>query len=569
MLLLVLSASLALKAHRTPLLSHKIFTGATVLTMDATLSVAEAVVTSGNRIVYVGDESTALSQRRWYSSVIDLHGKTLLPGLIDAHSHFLATGLSSVLVNLNATPVGKVDSLEQLYQVIKEAAADHPPGAWIVGFNYDNTRFPSASHPDRKALDEAAGGHPVYVRHHSGHMGVANSEALVQLLEFKDTSNASRNHSFRVNDLNSDSYSKQQLAELGRYPDGIELNGLLLEKMAPPLFRFLNDLSPVEYWRVFRRARQTYAQFGYTTVQEGSAGSIEAAVLSWLSTLGILPMRVNVWLSSDKLAKGESQQNLKPVKRKFFQSDTVKIIADGSPQGFTAHLSEPYFNDARSYGISLYSQVELARLIDRYQRAGFRVAAHANGDAAIENVINSVAMLQRPRSVADPEVILVHAQTIRPDQLSRLNALGISPSFFSSHSWYWGDWHRQQSLGEQRAAKISPTGSAARAGIDFTIHTDAPVTSPDPWQLLWITSERQTRSGFILGANERITREQAMQAMTLSAARQAGVENRLGSIEVGKLADLIIVSDNPLLVDDVRGIYVEETIVNGVSIFRR
>ena len=168
-----------------------------------------------------------------------------------------------------------------------------------------------------------------------------------------------------------------------------------------------------------------------------------------------------------------------------------------------------------------------------------------------------------------PGVILVHAQTIRPDQLERLRALDISPSFFSSHSWYWGDWHRTQTLGEQRALMISPTGSAGRLQLEFTIHTDAPVTSPDPWNLLWITTQRLTRSGVLLGATERISRTEGLKAMTINAARQAGVQHKLGSIAAGKLADLIVVSEDPLSVSDVRQLQVEESIVNGVSIYRR
>ncbi len=575
-LLLLVVLGVVLQWHRMPLLFHKIYIGATVLTMDVSTPVAQAVVTLGSRIVYVGDSAGALKHKRWYSSVIDLQGKTLMPGLFDAHSHFLATGLSSVLVDLNAAPAGTTDTLDQLYQRVAEAASERSAGEWIVGFNYDNTRFPSASHPDRLMLDQVAGDNPVYVRHHSGHMGVANSLALKQLLKFK--SGILQNRQLQLSDLDPEVYPADHLSSLGLLPGGDQLSGLLQEKMAPPLSRFLSDLSPLMYWRVFQQARDTYLRYGYTTVQEGSAGRQESKVLLWLAESGVLPLRVNVWLSADKLAQRASTQVVNPVQKSFFQSSTVKIIADGSPQGATAFLSQPYFNNADSRGISLRNQQQLAALIDKYWRDGFSVAVHANGDAAIEDTINAVQSLRgaqgtlsagsRVKNTSNLPVILVHAQTIRPDQLARLAALGISPSFFSSHSWYWGDWHRQQTLGERRAALISPTGSAAELQLDFTIHSDAPVTSPNPWHLLWITTNRLTRSGVLLGADERISRHDGLKAMTINAAKQARLDSKLGSITVGKLADLIVVNHNPLQIDDVRLLRVEEAIVNGVLIYR-
>ena len=405
--LLALLGSVFVHTLLSPLLFHRIYFGGTVLTMDPTVPVAQAVVTTGNKIVYVGDEAGALMQRRWYSTLIDLNGRTLMPGFIDAHSHFLASGLSSVLVDLNASPMGSVDTPEALYKKIAEASASADAGEWIVGFNYDNTRFPTASHPDRLSLDKVSANNPVYVRHHSGHMGVANSQALLQLLKFNSPVGGDKlpgdrtagdetagdevagDSALSLQRLGSDVYSDSQLASLGLYQDSDLLNGLLQEKMAPPLSRFLSELSLREYWRVFQYARDTYLRFGYTTVQEGSAGAQESRVLSWLSKLGILPMRVNVWLSADKLMARKSDARVTPVRQRFFQSDTIKIIADGSPQGGTAYLSQPYFNDSESRGISLHSQDKLAELIDHYWRVGFRVAVHANGDASIEDVINA------------------------------------------------------------------------------------------------------------------------------------------------------------------------------------
>lgn len=574
--LFVVMCGVALHSLRSPLIFHKIYLGGSILTMDPAMPVAEAVVTRGSRIVFVGDSEQALSRRRWYTAVVDLQGKTLMPGFIDAHSHFLASGLSAVFINLNAAPLGDVDTLAQMYRRLEEEVSSRQAGEWVVGFNYDNTRYPSTDHPDRLSLDRVTAKNPVYVRHHSGHMGVGNSLALRQLLSFNQAESGTP--ALSLDDLDTDAFAAHGATGLGLYPNGGELNGLLQENMAPPLSRFVSDLSPVDYWRVFQQARNTYTGYGYTTVQEGSAGSKEATALLWLSAMGVLPMRVNVWISADKLGRQKTERPVTPVRKQFFRADTVKIIADGSPQGATAYLSKPYHNDADSRGISLRNRVELARLISKYRKAGFRLAVHANGDGAIDNAIAAVELLRRTQPElfvddsqfsAGPAIVLVHAQTIRPDQLQRLGELDISPSFFSAHSWYWGDWHRQQTLGEERAAMISPTGSAVELQLDFTIHSDAPVTSPDPWHLLWITTERLTRSEFRLGNKERINRSDALAAMTLNAALQAGLDENLGSITTGKLADMIIVNDNPLQIEDVRRLQVDETIVNGVSVYQR
>ena len=251
----------------------------------------------------------------------------------------------------------------------------------------------------------------------------------------------------------------------------------------------------------------------------------------------------------------------------------VKLFADGSPQGLTAHLSEPY--DASSgappghVGHAALTVEALHERIAFHHAAGHQLAIHGNGDAAIEAIIEGVAAAQRAHPRDDPRHVLVHAQTIRRDQLARLAALGITPSFFVAHTWYWGDWHRLRGLGAARAATISPTGWARDLGVRYTLHADAPVTPMAPMQLLWSATERRTAGGHLLGPDQRVSRLEALRALTVDAAWQARLEDSLGSLEPGKLADLALLSGDPLTVPDVRELEVLGTWIGGVERYRR
>jgi len=212
---------------------------------------------------------------------------------------------------------------------------------------------------------------------------------------------------------------------------------------------------------------------------------------------------------------------------------------------------------------------ELERLVSRYHRAGFQLALHGNGDAAIDAIIEALAMAQAEYPRQDTRHFVVHAQTIRPDQLASLSRLHVGVSFFPTHTYYWGDWYSTRVFDDARARQISPLAIADELGVRYTIHSDAPVTPVSPMQMLWSAVNRRTLSDVQLGPNLVVSRMRALRAMTIDAAWQNHLDSDRGSLEVGKLADVISLSDNPLLANDVRAINVSQVWIGGIERYRR
>jgi predicted amidohydrolase YtcJ len=253
-----------------------------------------------------------------------------------------------------------------------------------------------------------------------------------------------------------------------------------------------------------------------------------------------------------------------------------KLIFDGSPQGKTAFLSSPYFvpphGKSETYrGYPSLSDEAAVRKVGLCYEKGWQFLAHCNGDAASDVMIGAVKDAQKKHG-KDPKRrdVMVHCQTVREDQLDAMKDLGIIPSMFGMHCFYWGDWHRDSVLGAERAERISPARSAMRRGMIFTQHHDAPVALPSAVRVLSSVVTRRTRSNDILGAAQCIPVDVALKSITLWAAYQHFEEANRGSIEVGKLADFVILDKNPLKVGilELSELKVTETIKEGKTIFK-
>jgi len=498
-------------------------------------------VTCAGNFIAAGPLSGLSSAAR----VVDLAGRTLAPGFVDAHSHFPVSGLAVAGVNVAPPPVGPGSSAAEVVKRVSDFVPTEPAQGgepFVLGFNYDNTAFENPAHPTREQLDPISNGYPIYLWHNSGHLGVANSVALQRLNIDEETPDIAG-------------------GERGRDENG-RLNGLLLEKAAPSLSVLLKQISWTDSWPIVKVARDEYIFEGITTLQNGYASVGMQRLLNAMHRIGLLPQQPVVWLAHDKLS---------PSKRRNLPArSTVKIIVDGSPQGLTAYLSEPFKVPATgrgNRGLPIFSNEALSELVLEYHRAGHQLALHGNGDAAIQQIIEAINAAQQTHPRPDARHILVHAQLLRVDQIQQLKRLSITPSFFTTHTFYWGDWHRK-TLGEKRAAGLSPAASTAQSGVRFSLHADTPVTPNNPLLLLWAATERRTRSGFLLGASERIERRLAWRAITIDAAWQAFMENEIGSLEPGKRADLVVLSENPLHVDDLRSVQVEQTWIGGNRHFK-
>jgi len=289
---------------------------------------------------------------------------------------------------------------------------------------------------------------------------------------------------------------------------------------------------------------------------------------------GLIDIDVTGWM--DYSSRAEIDRSFATIYSNHYRLAGLKITLDGSPQGRTAWRTAPYLipPDGQEPGYKGYPAIPDTKQVEAYldeaYSKGWPVKVHANGDAAIDQLFEALRPVIARHGVRPGQVILIHGQFIRPDQVQELESLGIFPSMFPMHTFYWGDWYKQI-VGPEQAALISPMRSILNTGLHATSHTDAPVALPNLMQVVWATVNRTSRSGVIIGPEERVTPYEAMKMITLWGAEQFGEQAIKGSLEPGKLADMVILSDNPLTIDPakINTIVVLETIKEGNTVFQR
>ena len=536
---------------------HQLFINGNVLTMDSDNRIVEAIAVRRDRIEAVGSTQEIMAMAQEDSEVIDLRGRTLLPGFIDAHGHFPGSGLSVVAADLNSPPIGTLTTMAEVLAALGAQAAKTPKGEWVSGFGYDDTLLREQRHPTRAELDAVSAEHPVVAMHISGHMLVANSMALAEVGIDASTPDP-------------------EGGIIAREPDSREPNGLLEETARLGVMIKMQDMSLTDTWRLIKAAATEYSARGVTTAQSGGVSTQLATGLSLFSKLGVIPQRLVVFPFETEF--GESLLN-GDYSSDDYSSDrvtmgAVKLVADGSIQGYTGYLSEPYYTpyhgDADYRGYPSILRDKLFAQVAALHKAGYQIAIHGNGDQSIEDILDAFEAAQLEHPVEDPRMILIHAQMARKDQLARMAELGVTPSFFSAHTWYWGDRHRDIFLGPERAAVISPAGWAQEYGLRFSSHLDTPVTPMLPLQAVWSQVHRMTSGGDVLGPGQRISTMDALRAVTIDAAWQVFQEGNRGSLEPGKFADLVVLSGSPLEQPmDLRELVVEQTLIGGATVYRK
>lgn len=542
-----------------------IYVNGRIVTANTENTVAEAVAVKGDWIQAVGRSEELRAAAGPQSRIVDLGGKTMIPGIIDPHSHFpLSANTVLFQVDLASPPVGKITSIDGILAALKKKAEQTPPGEWIVGVGYDDTLVAEKRHPTREDLDKVSTEHPIYLMHSSYHFGTANSKALELAKITRETP-----------DPPGGKFQKDKNGE----PDGVLIELSAYERVTS----VIPSRSAEQWGELIRVAGQQYASQGVTTAQHGFLAD-QPGVLSDPGLLpafkqaierGELPLRVIVW-PGVKISKQLQDGKVKApdIDSSRLKIGATKMFADGSIQGYTGYLTKPYHvipedHPPDYHGHPALTRDELVKFVVSEHKAGKQIAIHGNGDAAIDDILYAYEQAQTEQPRPDARHIVVHSQTARDDQLDKMKALGVTPSFFSLHVYYWGDRHRDVFLGPDRAARISPARSAAQRNLRFTIHTDTPVVPMEPFRLMWAAVNRVTASGAKLD-HEEITPVQALRAITIEAAWQAFEEERRGSIEPGKLADFAVLSDDPLSIEPmkIKDIRVLETIVGGRTVYQ-
>lgn len=535
--------------------ADRIYTG-NIITMDDRLPKAQAVAVLGGRILSVGSAAEVAHVRGENTQTIDLGEKALLPGFIDGHSHFFQVAMTSRAANVSAPPVGPVGSIETLLQTLRERVAQTPlrHGDWLVGYGYDGSSLADGREATRDDLDTALSDVPVVLIHVSGHGCLMNSAAL------------------RIAGIDANTPTPAG-GVIVRKPGTTEPTGLLMENAWGAAIGLLPKPTHEEALESIAAAQIAYASNGYTTAQDAPVIQPIAALYREFARRGRFIVDLVAYADAGDLerwiADGLSFPN---SYRQRLRVGGVKIVLDGSPQGRTAYFTQPYLVDGpggeKNYrGTALLTEEALRNEVHAAYEYGAQVLVHCNGDAAIDMVLDAHRAAGAP---SGRRTTIVHSQFVRKDQLEDYARNGFVASFFTNHAFFWGDLH-VKNLGRDRAYFLSPMKTARNLGVRTSNHSDFFVTPLDPLFIAWSAVNRLSRSGRIVGPDERIAPIDAFKALTIDAAYQYFEEDRKGSIVPGKLADFVILDRDPLEVDpaEIKDLRVVETIKEGTTIFER
>jgi predicted amidohydrolase YtcJ len=439
-----------------------------------------SIAIKNKEIIWIGSHKKA---KRIQGKHIDFGNQAILPGFIDAHGHASYLAFATQVANIASPPVGSINNIKELQTKLKKFINDSnlKPGEWVMGLGYDDSLLAEQRHPTKDDLDEVSTEHPIYLIHVSAHLGAANSLGL-----------SLANISTETQDPPG--------GKIRRYENSSEPNGVFEETAAYPLQQLAMSAYKDPIGSV-KKAMNIYARNGITTAQDGASSPETISLMQAADAQGM----INLDIISYPIGQNGLDKNLDSINFGNYEGRLkiggIKLILDGSPQGKTAYLTEPYYkpphSESDSYkGYPLIPQSEVSKWVKKYAELDIPIMAHANGDAAADMLIKAV---NDTDITSDHRTIMIHAQTVREDQLDQMKELRIIPSYFSTHTFFWGDWHRDSVFGEDRAMRISPTKSTVNRNMPFTVHNDAPVVPPDMIRLLWSTTNRKTRSGKVIG----------------------------------------------------------------------
>lgn len=534
----------------------RIFSGGPIVTVDEDRPTAEAVaVGPDGRILKVGSLADVEDLAGPDTERTDLAGRTLVPGFVDGHCHVLQFGAQAVGANLLNPPDGTTQTIDDVVEALRGFAAgpDVARTGWIFGVGYDDSLL--GRHPDRDDLDKVSTELPVIAVHISGHFCAVNSVGLERSGYTADTPDP-------------------EGGIIRRREGTTEPNGVLEELAAMPVtIGAIRPATPDDAVYFVRRGLELAKSYGYTTAHEGRAFRENHEGMVGLAQAGVFDIDVVSYIDYTAKDVLDGEWHSRDYRDRY-RAAGLKITLDGSPQGRTAWRTTPYLlpPDGQEQGYAGYPAIpdtaEVSALFAEAYDKGWQVLCHANGDAAADQMIEAMLPHAERTGAMDRRHVLVHGQLIRIDQLDTFAALGVIPSLFPMHTFYWGDWY-DEIIGPDAAQRISPTRSALDRMPVITSHTDAPVALPNLMQILWSTVNRVSRSGKVMGPDERLTVEEALKSITIWGAYQHFEEGTKGSITEGKLADLVVLSDNPLTVDPMQlnTITVVETVKEGRTVW--
>ena len=508
-------------------------------TVDASQPRAEAVAIAGDRFVAVGSNAEMLGLADGSARKVDLGGRTVVPGFIDAHSHPASSGLRHLR---------EVDcdlrSIQAIQQAIRERAAKTPKGGWILGFKYDDTKTEEVRALTRADLDKAAPGHAVMIVHRGGHTAYVNSAAYTAAGVGENATDPAG-------------------GKFGR-DSARRLNGALFETALRP-FR---DKNPVRYSREDRREgvkiiTRMMTRTGVTSVHDTGGTPDDLRAYQDAHDSGDLAMRIYCLIGFASLKRMIDAGVRTGLGNEWVRVGAVKLMCDGSISERTARLSQPYVGRPNDFGILVTPEPELYEQARMAHEAGWQIGTHANGDVAIDITLRVYERLQREKPRKDPRFRLEHCTVLTDSLIARIKALGAIPNPFSTYVYYHGE--KMKEHGAERLNRMFAVRSLLDAGIRVTQTSDYPPGPFEPMMALQSSVTRTDSKGTVWGASQRITVEEAIRVGTLHGAYASFEERHKGSIEAGKLADLVVLGRDPFResVQSLLTIPIERTMVGG------
>jgi hypothetical protein len=513
-----------------------------VITIDSGQPQAEAIAIAGDRIVAVGSNADVLSLADGGTKKIDLGRKTVVPGFIDAHTHPSYAGRRHLrFVDCDVRSIGAIQAL------IRERAAATPAGEWVVGFKYDDTKTSERRFITREDLDAAAPNHPVFIEHRGGHTGYVNSLALTRV---------------GVTEQSPDPAGGQ----FGRDPATRRLTGRLLERAADAFKKMIPAFG--SYTReqgrdAVKLISTMLARSGITSATDAQGEPEELRAYQDAHESGDLMTRIYCMIDSPYIDQMLAAGIRTGLGNEWIRVGGMKAVCDGSISERTARLSQPYVGRPDDFGMIVADEAELYPLARKAHEAGWQIGIHANGDVGIGTVVGIYERLQRELPRRDPRFRIEHCTVINDDLLRRIRALGAIPTPFSTYVYFHGE--KMQEYGEERLNSMFVLRSFLDAGVRATLASDYPPGPFEPMMALQSMVTRTDITGHTWGPRQKISVEEALRVTTLNGAYASFEEHLKGSIETGKLADLVVLGRNPLVEDPMSliTIPIERTMVGG------
>lgn len=515
-----------------------IFLGGPIVTVNAKNEEVEALAVKDGKIVALGQQADI--KKNWSdlkTKIIDLNGRTLMPGFVEPHVHIVLTSMVEGLWLDLSNFTLPYDTLESISTKLRAALKNVPPGGWLAGFGVDPSRTsPFMAELTTEVLDKVSTDVPIFIVNQSGHIAYVNTKAFEVAGVTSKTPNPPGGGIY-VKDAHG------------------KLTGKLIE---PPSYLPFQAKMPVptkaQLIEAMRKTTKRLATKGITTSAEITVGANlglenELGLYQYLMANGGLPVRVRAYLYGSAIPKGFNaiKPNQGDDRLRFVG---VKFLADGSTQGLTAALNEPYTYPAGTdnKGSLNYKTEALLNDIRPYFDQGWQISIHANGDRAIDQALENYSTLLA--GVAQPEkrrLRIEHFTITKPEQLIQTKKLGVVPGFTIGHVHYWGEPFHNQIVGPPRANRIDASASMKKEGIRFAYHSDSPVSPYGPLKYITqgVTRVWQSPLERVLGPKERVSVDDAIRAVTIDAAYQMMSDHEVGSLETGKLADFVVLEKNP------------------------